>query len=360
MPGMERERNKAVVGLSGGVDSAVAAAMLRDAGYDVLGLFLRLGCGDAGPDQHAEDAQAVTDALGIPLEVRDAQVEFAPVIEDFVREYAAGRTPNPCARCNVWVKLPGLLAAADELNAAYVATGHYARVVRRDGRAALARAAAGGKDQSYALFSLSNAMLERLLLPLGELPGKEATRARARRLGLPVHEKSESQEICFVPGDDYRAFLAGRAEASGAGLAEALAPGPIEDAAGEVLGEHDGYAGFTVGQRRGLGVAVGEPLYVLRIEPERRAVVIGPRRAAAGRELAAGGAVWQQDVSAEFDAIVQVRYNHAGAPARVRRTGRDRFEARFEEPVHAITPGQAAVAYDGDVLLGGGWIEARS
>ncbi|MFW6133252.1 MAG: tRNA 2-thiouridine(34) synthase MnmA [Planctomycetota bacterium] len=347
---MTRASDKVIVGMSGGVDSSAAAALLREAGYAVRGVFLRTSDSGAG----AGDARRVAALLGIDFEVVDVRDGFARVTDYFAQEYAAGRTPNPCARCNVWMKFPTLLSIADRLGARYVATGHYARIARRGAGVALARGRCGDKDQSYALFALPGEALGRLLLPVGELSGKDEARAIASRRNLPVHDKPESQDICFVDAD-YRAYLAARANRT-ARKDEALMPGPIEDASGAVRGRHQGYAGFTVGQRRGLGVAAGEPMYVTRIDPVRRAVVIGPRDEAARRSLTADGARWQQDVPERFDATVQVRYNHDGAPARVRRTDAETFEVRFDEPVHAPAPGQAAVCYDGDVLLGGGWI----
>ncbi|MBS3733427.1 MAG: tRNA 2-thiouridine(34) synthase MnmA [Phycisphaerae bacterium] len=355
---MAEATHKVVVALSGGVDSAVAAALLCEAGYAVHGVFLRMHEAAGEGADPAADARRVTEALGIGFDVVDAGEAFGRVVDYFAAEYAAGRTPNPCARCNVWVKFPTLLSVADRLGVRLVATGHYARRAQRDSAAALARGRCRHKDQSYALFALPPAALERLVLPVGELSGKDETRRIARRLGLPASDRPESQDVCFIPDSDYRAYLARRAGQAAVRHDTALAPGPIEDMSGAVLGTHDGYAHFTVGQRRGLGVAASEPLYVTRIDPDRRAVVVAPRDGAASRTLTAGGACWQQDVPERFDATVQVRYNHLGAPARVRRIGDETFDVRFDEPVHAPAPGQAAVCYDGDVLLGGGWIEA--
>lgn len=345
--------------MSGGVDSSVAAALLRDAGHEVTGAFLCLGrAGDPSSDsrgccspQDAADARRVAGLLGIDLHVLDATEPFDRVIAGFAAEYAAGRTPNPCVRCNRDVKLSRLLHLADALGFDGVATGHYARVVDRDGSPALARATALGKDQSYVLFALPRGALPRLVLPLGELPGKASTRELARRLGLPVHDKPDSMEICFVEDGDHARVLAERAP-------RALTPGPIVDPSGRVLGRHEGYGRYTVGQRRGLGIASGGRLYVTSIDAATATVRVGPREATIAAGVTVAEATWQRDVPERFEAIVQVRSTAGGARAEVRRTSPDRFEVAFREPVHAAAPGQAAVVYDGDVLLGGGFIEA--
>jgi tRNA-specific 2-thiouridylase len=350
---------RVLVAMSGGVDSSVAAALLRDAGHDVTGVYLCLGrAGDPASDsrgccspQDAADARRVAGRLGIDLFVLDATAAFAGIIDGFAAEYAAGRTPNPCVRCNRDVKLARLLQHAAALGFDRVATGHYARVVERDGAPALARAAAAGKDQSYVLFALPRAALARLLLPLGELPGKAETRALARRLGLPVHDKPDSMEICFVDGGDHARVLAERAP-------RALTPGPLVDRAGRLLGRHDGYGRFTVGQRRGLGLASPGRRYVTGIDAATATVTVGPREETLATGLAAADASWLRDVPDRFEAIVQIRSMHAGARGEVRRTAPDRFEVAFHEPVHAVAPGQAAVLYAGEIVLGGGFIEA--
>lgn len=352
---------RVLVAMSGGVDSSVAAAILRDAGHDVTGVFLCLGrAGDPASDargccspQDAADARRVAGKLGIDLFVLDATEGFEGIIDGFAAEYAAGRTPNPCIRCNRDVKLARLLQHADALGFEAVATGHYARIVEREGTPALARAAALEKDQSYVLFALPRAALARLLLPLGELPGKAATRERARRLGLPVHDKPDSMEICFVEDGEHARVLAARAP-------RALTPGPIVDGAGRVLGRHDGYGRYTIGQRRGLGIASSGRLYVTEIDAATATVRVGARDETLAAGLVATGASWLRDVPERFEAIVQIRSMHGGTPAEVRRTAADRFEVAFREPVHAAAPGQAAVVYDGDVVLGGGFIESAS
>ena len=344
--------------MSGGVDSAVAASMLIDAGYEVTGVFMCLGRA-GGADMasrgccspaDAADARRVAEMLGIDLFVLDMSDAFAPLIADFAAEYAAGRTPNPCIHCNTRIKFGRLLARADSLGADYIATGHYARVVEFQGCPAIARAAAEGKDQSYALFGIPRDVLGRILLPVGEIEDKGAVRDIARGLGLVVHDKPDSQEICFAPDDNYISILASLAS-------EALRPGDIVDSAGAVLGRHDGYGRFTVGQRRGLRVAAGVPMYVTKIDPATATVTIGPRDEVMSRHLKAGGANWHCEAPRQFSATVQIRYNHAGARAEVRLAGDETFDVEFHEPVNAITPGQAAVIYDGMRLLGGGWID---
>jgi tRNA-specific 2-thiouridylase len=285
------------------------------------------------------------------VEIVDVTEAFGRLIDYFVGEYRAGRTPNPCVRCNQWIKFGLLMDLSGRAGGRYFATGHYARRVDVDGVPALSRGRDRAKDQSYALFGIGADRLGRVLLPVGELPGKDEARRLARQAGLPVHDKPDSQEICFVPQDDYVAFLAGRAPG-------ALRPGEIVDQEGNVLGRHDGYARYTIGQRRGLDVAMGFPVYVTRIEPPAARVVVGPAGALDSRELLAEDANWLVDVPQEFDAGVQIRYHHCAAPARVRREGPGRFAVRFAQSVQAVTPGQAVVCYDGDRVLGGGWIAA--
>ena len=324
--------------MSGGVDSSVAAALLLRDGWQVTGVFMCLGV--AGPEGEsrgccspadAADARRVAQALGIDLHVLNLAGQFEPIIDHFAAEYAAGRTPNPCIHCNTLLKFGRLIDLADRLGIEKVATGHYARIVEAGGEAQLHRGVNIAKDQSYALFGIERARLGRVLLPLGAIADKQAVRDEARRLGLPVHDKPDSQEICFAPDDDYVEVLRARA--------------PHALRAGEI------------GQRRGLGVAGGVPLYVTGIDAEAARVTIGPRDQTLQRRLTAARANWLADVPDELPAVVQIRYNHRGSAATVRRLGADAFEAVFDEPVHAITPGQAAVVYAGDRVLGGGWIE---
>lgn len=345
--------------MSGGVDSSVAAALLQQQGYEVTGVFLCMGQAAGGEmadrsccsPQDAADARRVAQALGMDLHVLNVQERFEEIIEYFLDEYTAGRTPNPCIHCNMRLKFGRLVELAESLGLEHVATGHHARMVEVDGRRAVARAAALRKDQAYALFAVPAAVLPRMLLPIGDIDDKSRVRDLARELGLVVHDKPDSQEICFVADDDYVALLRDRRP-------EAMRPGRILDSVGRELGRHDGYGRFTIGQRRGLGVAAGVPMYVTRIDPASGDVTIGPREEVLGRHLLARRANWHARLTeSTFDAVVQIRYNHRGAPARVRILEDNSFEAVFAEPVHAITPGQAAVVFREGVLLGGGWIE---
>ena len=285
---MSKANEQVLLAMSGGVDSSVAAVLLQEAGYDVTGVFLCLGTADAGSrgccsPQDAADARRVAEVLGLDLFVLNVAEAFAPIIDDFLSEYARGRTPNPCIHCNARVKFGRLIRRADSLGIRYVATGHHARVVRASGRSCIARGRARAKDQSYDLFGVAREHLRRILLPVGEVDDKARVRQIARRLGLHVHDKADSQEICFVPDDDYVSLLRARRP-------EALRPGEIVNSAGEVLGRHEGYGRYTIGQRRGLGVATGRPMYVTRIDAETATVTIGPREEASARRLTAGGA----------------------------------------------------------------------
>jgi len=360
---------RVVVALSGGVDSSVAAALLVEAGHDVVGVTLHLW--DAPEDQRVgrccapedrDDARRTCEHLGIPHYVFDEREAFREtVVEPFMDEYAAGRTPSPCTHCNRTVKLVRLAALADQLGASHVATGHYARLLppaastgTDDAAPAPPRLLRGrdrAKDQSYFLFGVPPAVLRRLLLPLGGLD-KGATRVEARRLGLPNADKPDSQELCFVPDGDVRGFLARERGASGP-------EGDVVDEAGNVLGHHRGVAGFTVGQRRGLGLpGGGPPRYVLRVLPEESTVVVGEADRLFGAQARAVDAVWTTEPpEAAFDAEVQIRYRHRAAPARVTPTPRG-FDVHFVTPQRAIAPGQAAVVYRGDRVIGGGLLAA--
>ena len=356
---MAEGKPKVLVAMSGGVDSSVAAALLQRQGCDVTGVFICLGhasradadgSGCCSP-QDAADARRVAEQLGVPMFVLNLADAFGPIIDDFVDQYRRGRTPNPCLHCNARIKFGRLMDRAAELGMDYIATGHYARI-SKNGDAphfSIARGLAREKDQSYALFGIERGRLGRVLLPIGELAGKAEVRQLARELGLQVHDKPDSQEICFVPDDDYAEILRARAP-------QCLTPGDIVNSAGEVLGRHDGYARYTIGQRKGLGVAAGVPMYVTRIDPATATVTIGPRDECLGRQLSVAGVNWHADVAGVFDAVVQIRYNHTGSPARVMITGPHSFDVEFVAPIMAITPGQAAVVYQEDCILGGGWI----
>ena len=352
---------RVLVAMSGGVDSSVAAALLVEQGYDVVGATMKLFChGDEVPDRPCcsldsiNDARRVCQQLGIPHYVLNLESAFGhDVVDDFVNEYARGRTPIPCVRCNTFTKFRDLVRKADSIDARFVATGHYARVIAGE----LHRGVDHSKDQSYFLWGIDRAVLSRMLLPVGAQT-KIETRATAHALGLElIAEKVESQDICFVPDGDHTRIIRSRLGADAA----ALSRGPFLVASGEVVGHHDGYARFTIGQRRGLPGGFPEPMFVVGIRPEDRAVVIGPRDQLLGRGLLAREVNWlvePWDVGAQL--AVQIRHRAAPAAATLIRRVNDEIELALEEPVAAITPGQSAVFYDGDRVLGGGVIERAS
>ncbi len=349
-----------VVAMSGGVDSSVAAALLAGEGRDVVGLSMQLydqrgeqAFGSCCTLDDLRDAGRVADAIGIPHYILNFEKQFQEtVVSNFVREYAAGRTPLPCAHCNSDLKFATLLDRARGLGAEHVATGHYARVGRSaSGRWLLKRSLDPAKDQSYFLFSLTQAQLARAVFPVGEL-NKVDVRAQARRLGLNVADKPDSQEICFVRDGDYASFVATQAPA-------VAREGAIVDRRGNVLGSHSGVHRFTVGQRKGLGLSSAVPLYVLKIEAESGRVTVGSRDALDETALTASGVNWVSinAPSGWVPVAAQIRHRHRAAPARVRAIEDGRAECIFDEPQSAVTPGQAVVFYDGDVVVGGGWID---
>jgi tRNA-specific 2-thiouridylase len=354
-------KTRVVVGLSGGVDSSTAAALLLEQGYEVVGITLKLWPQDClaraedkccGP-QAVADARAVCHRLGIPFYLMDEAEEFRQqVIHYFAEEYKAGRTPNPCVMCNDKLKFGTLLSTARKLGAEYVATGHYARIERdpASGRHLLKRGRDPRRDQSYFLFSLRQEQLARSLFPLGDLC-KTETRAAARERALKTADKEESMEICFVPDNDYGAFL------RKSGL---VAPhrGEIVDRAGRVLGHHEGIEFYTIGQRRGLRLAAPRPWYVVDLDPARNRVVVGEAADLARAEFRVERCNWIPWAAppATLEVTAKIRYNHPGTPATVTPQPDGSARVQLHTPQRAVTPGQACVFYDGDTVVGGGWI----
>jgi tRNA-specific 2-thiouridylase len=348
---MRASNKRVVVAMSGGVDSSVTAALLLEQGYEVSGVSLRLWERERGERICSDHrgAARVAELLGIPHTLLDGRsLFFRDVVRPLAEDYRRGRTPNPCVACNRDFKLGVLLEWAKARGADYVATGHYARVARVGSSVALLRGRDAAKDQSYFLFALSREQLAAALFPLGELTKREV-REKARQLALPVAERAESQDICL---GDYRALV--ESLGGGSGL-----EGEIVDGEGRVLGRHGGVHRFTVGQRRGLGVAAREPLYVLRLEGERRRVVVGAREELRCRGLVARAVSWLEPPGAEeIEAEVQVRYRSPAVPCRVRLDGAGKAAVTFAAEPPVVAPGQAAVFYRGERVLGGGWIEA--
>jgi tRNA-uridine 2-sulfurtransferase len=349
---------RVLVAMSGGVDSSVAAALLVEQGYDVVGATMKLFCyGDDVPDRPCcsldsiNDARRVCERLGVPHYVLNLESAFGhDVVDDFVHEYDRGRTPIPCVRCNTFTKFRDLLRKADAVDARYIATGHYARVI--DG--VLHRGLDPAKDQSYFLWGIDRSVVTRMLLPVGH-QSKAETRRVAHALGLEViAEKVESQDICFVPDGDHAKVIARRLGAD----TPSLRRGPIRLRDGRVVGEHEGFARYTIGQRKGLPGGFAEPMYVVAIEPAERAVVIGPREALLGRGVVAREVNWLVAPPAVGTRVgVQVRHRAAPAAAELVRSDAAEIELALDEPVAAITPGQSLVLYDGERVLGGGIIE---
>lgn len=347
--------------MSGGVDSSVAAALLAEQGYDVVGVTMRLWSEERSDAlkghqrccsiEDIDDARQAAAALGVRHYVMNFEDAFRErVVDDFVREYTAGRTPNPCVRCNEHIKYRALLERLPAFDAAYLATGHYARIRRDPGGAyRLLKGVDAAKDQSYVLYMLGQGQLSRLLLPIGELT-KDDVRRHARRLGLDVAGKPDSVEICFVAGTDYRAFVEERVD---------LAPGPLVDARGERLGEHRGIPAYTVGQRKGLGIATGEPRYVTGIDPSRNVVTVGPEEDLFSDTVQASAVTWVLGEPPRAGAAIEAkaRYRADPAPATLLEVEDKCAVIRFGRRERALTPGQAIAFYRGDEVLGGGTIE---
>ncbi len=348
---------KVVVAMSGGVDSSAVAALLHSEGYQVVGITLQLydhgamigkkGACCAGQDIH--DAKRVSESLSIPHYVLNYENRFKQeVMDDFADSYLAGETPIPCVKCNQSVKFRDLLKMARDLGADCMATGHYVQRKKENGHAEMHRAADMNRDQSYFLFTTTQEQLDFLRFPLGHLKSKKETRELAARFGLEVADKPDSQDICFVPSGNYAKVI------------EKLRPGALESGNivhvdGSVIGTHDGIINYTVGQRKGLGIGGGEPLYVIRLDAEKKQVIVGPKEALLKQEFTLRNTNWLGDVGRE-PVTVKLRSMHTGCSATIEKLEGNRARVTLMEPQGAVSPGQACVAYDGDRLLGGGWI----
>lgn len=356
-------RKVVVVGMSGGVDSSVAAWLLKEQGYDVIGVTMQIWQDEDAEVQEAEggccglsavdDARRVAMDLGIPYYVMNFKEEFRKNVMDyFAGEYVEGRTPNPCIACNRHVKWESLLRRSMAIGADYIATGHYAQIDRLPGgRYSLKTSVTAAKDQTYALYNLTQEQLSHTLMPVGSYH-KEEIRDMAERLGLPVAHKPDSQEICFIPDHDYASFIE---EYTG----RELPPGNFVDLDGNVLGRHRGITHYTVGQRKGLNLSVGRPVFVVEIRPETNEVVIGDNQDVFTNVLRCDKLNWMAVDGLHgksMDVLAKIRYSHKGSPCTIREIGNDMVECRFHEPVRAVTPGQAVVFYDGDYVAGGGTI----
>ncbi len=352
-------KERIVVGMSGGVDSSVAALLLKEQGYDVIGLTLKVWLGDCsdtgehsccGP-RAVEDARSIAHQLGIPFYVMDHKQEFQTnVIDYFCQEYASGRTPNPCVVCNRKLKFGSLLDFAKSLGASKLATGHYAKVEKVGDEFALKKAVDERKDQSYFLYTLTQEKLSNILFPLGGFR-KEQIRQLAQQAGLRVFDKSDSQEICFVPDGKYVNFLQKVVPGQ-------FQPGEIKTKSGEVLAKHSGIQNFTIGQRKGLGVALGKPTYVIRLEPQTNTVIVGEEEDLYSGKFLVQDMHWisKKTLQSQIDCSVKIRSAHEGASCVVRFLENKTAEVIFKKPEKAVTPGQAAVFYDKDQVLGGGFI----
>ncbi len=366
---------RVVLAMSGGVDSSAAAQLLLEQGYDVVGVFMRHGeesadscnLADGTPNpllpilqgrtdhkqgccsaSDAMDARRVADKLGIPFYALDLQADFSRIVDYFVDEYTHGRTPNPCVQCNNWIKFGRLFDYADSVDAEFVATGHYAQLAESDGEIALLRGVDSGKDQSYVLAGIDRQFLKRMLLPVGGFL-KPEIRHLAGEAGLRVADKRDSQEICFVTSGKHQEFVRAKSGVSTAG--NFISPD------GRVLGQHAGIEAFTIGQRKGLGLAFGEPVFVVRIDPRSHDVVLGSKEDLKRSSLIASEVNWLiEPPTQSFEGLAQIRYNSPPTAARITPQGPKTFRVDFIEPASGVAPGQLCVAYSGDRVLGGGWI----
>lgn len=352
-------RYKIAVAMSGGVDSSVTAALLKDQGHEVIGITLLLTdesrpvmTPDGEETSAADDARRVCDTIGIPHHVVDHRKQFTDnVVLPFLQQYAEGKTPNPCIFCNRHIKFGAFRKIAAEHGCRHMATGHYARIVTDEsGHNRLARAVDLKKDQSYMLYQLSQEALDTIHLPLGDY-SKPQVRELAEKFGLPVAQKKESQEICFIPNDDYHSFIKTHNP-------DCLKPGEIIHENGQMLGHHEGVSLYTIGQRKGLGIAYSEPLFVKALDIVNRRVIVGGADSVYSRELTADGVNWTFPVTptTPLKVTAKIRYGHAGSPATVTMLPEGWVKVVFDEPVRAITPGQSVVFYDDDIVLGGGII----
>lgn len=360
-----KKKGKVVVGMSGGVDSSVAAYLLKEQGYDVIGVTMQIWQDESNDIQEenggccgwsaVSDARRVADQIGIPYYVMNFKTPFKEnVIDYFISEYEAGRTPNPCIACNRYVKWESLLNRSIEIGADYIATGHYARIQRLDnGRYTVMNSVTEEKDQTYALYNLTQEQLARTLMPIGEY-SKDEVRAIAQRAGLGIASKPDSQDICFVPDGNYAEFILNHSD-------NKVVPGNFVDTKGNILGRHKGIIHYTIGQRKGLGIASGERLYVLEIRSTTNEVVLGTDEELMTRRILAKdfNLMSIADLSGELPVVAKIRYNHRGAKAILRKRNDQIVECIFEEPQRAPTPGQALVCYDDNRVIGGGVILGR-